>query len=346
MFANATRSTPAIQRNALSFVPGTYLMDNYRHMMGFVAMPVVDENDEPIMVLEPVMVPVREPARDRDGTIMLDRNGEVIFETQINWRGDVVMEYVHDEQGQRVYEYVPLTEYRREVERAFNPWLGFRNSLIVSIGVTLLAIYFSSLTAYANVAYDWKFKNALFAFIMFVLMIPTQLSVIGFFQFVHSFSNSANSFFESVGWGMTFSSNSFWPLILPAVASPAIVFFMRQYLLASLSTEIIESARIDGAKEFYTFNRIVLPLMKPALATQAIFVFVGSWNNLFMPMLLLRGNNRTMPVMVQLLRGDIYDTVLGAQYLGLAMTILPLFIVYFILSKYIIAGVALGSMKE
>ncbi|MCL1846271.1 MAG: carbohydrate ABC transporter permease [Defluviitaleaceae bacterium] len=291
MFVNATRSTPDIRRNAMSFVPGTYLMDNYRHMMGYVLRPITDEYGEPI----------------------LDAEGNEI------------------------------REYSRLGGRAFNPWLGFRNSLIVSVGVTVLAVYFSSLTAYANVAYSWKMKNALFAFIMFMLMVPAQLNIIGFFQFIHQFVNWGN---ETLPLPFAISSNSFLPLILPAIASPAIVFFMRQYLLASLSMEIVEASRIDGAGEFYTFNRIVLPLMVPALATQAIFVFVGSWNNLLLPMILLRGDNRTMPVMVQLLQGDIYDTVLGAQYLGLAMTVLPLFIVYFILSKYIISGVALGGMKE
>ncbi|MCL1883628.1 MAG: carbohydrate ABC transporter permease [Defluviitaleaceae bacterium] len=278
MFVNATRSTPQIQQNALSFTPSSYLMDNYRHMMGLVPVAQVDAAGQPL----------------------LNAAGEQII------------------------------RYEQLVERAFDPFLGFRNSMIVALGATILAIYFSPLTAYANVAFEWRFKNAIFAFILFLMMIPTQLNVVGFFQFV-----------TRIGW-----TNSFWPLIIPAIASPGIVFFMRQYLLASLSIDLVEAARIDGAKEFYTFNMIIMPIMKPALATQAIFVFVGTWNTLFMPMLLLRGNNRTMPVMVQLLQGDIYDTVLGAQYLGLAMTVLPLFIVYAILSKYIVAGVALGSMKE
>ncbi|MCL1863084.1 MAG: carbohydrate ABC transporter permease [Defluviitaleaceae bacterium] len=280
MFVNATRSTPQIQQNSLSFIPGRHTERNYRHMMGHV----------PIY------------ARDANNAILLDSNNEQIIDS---WE-------------------------IRSGGRLFNPFLGFRNSMIVSLGVVVLAIYFSTLTAYANVAFEWKFKGLLFAFIMFVLMIPTQLNIIGFFQLVHRVN----------------LSNSFIPLILPAIASPGIVFFMRQYMLASLSIELVEAARIDGAKEFYTFNRIILPLMKPALATQAIFVFVGSWNSLFLPMILLRGDRQTMPVMIQHLQGDIYQTVLGAQYMGLALTILPLFIVYFMLSKYIIAGVALGGMKE
>lgn len=215
--------------------------------------------------------------------------------------------------------------------KTFNAGVGFMNSMLVSTGATLCAVYFSSLTAYALVAYVWRLRQPFFSFIMAVLMIPAQVTGIGFYQFMYR-----------LGW-----TNSLWPLILPAIASPAMVFFMRQYLMATLSLDIVNSARIDGAGEFYTFNRIILPIMKPAMATQAIFTFVSSWNNLFIPLILLTRNNKyTMPIMVSLLRGDIYKTEYGSVYLGLSLTVLPLFVVYFLLSKYIIAGVALGALKE
>lgn len=214
--------------------------------------------------------------------------------------------------------------------KSFNPARGFLNSLIISIGATGLAVYFSSLTAYALVAYDWKLRQPFFSFIMAVMMIPAQVTMIGFYQMVYKIH----------------MTNNLWMLILPAIASPSMVFFMRQYLQPSLSMEIVQSARIDGAGEFFIFNKIVLPIMKPAIATQAIFSFVSSWNNLFTPLVLLTDQKRyTMPIMVSLLRGDIYKTEYGSVYLGLTLTVLPLIIVYLILSKYIIAGVALGSVK-
>lgn len=216
-----------------------------------------------------------------------------------------------------------------EKKEDFDPFKGFFNSMIVSTGVTLLSVYFSTLTAYSVVVYDWKFKNAFFTFVMCVLMIPAQLTSIGFYRMMYT-------------WGWT---NSFAPLILPAIAAPSMVFFMRQYMIPALSLEIVQSARIDGAGEFYTFNRIALPIMKPAIATQAIFTFVNSWNQLFMPLILLRQDKYTMPCMVSILTGDFYKTEYGAVYLGLLLTVLPLFVVYFALSKYIIAGVALGSVK-
>lgn len=215
--------------------------------------------------------------------------------------------------------------------KSFNPIKGFLNSAIISTGATACAVYFSSLTAFALVAYDWRLRQPFFSFILAIIMLPAQVTSIGFYQFMYRIH----------------LTNNFLPLILPAIAAPAIVFFMRQYLLATLSLDIVNSARIDGAGEFYIFNRIILPIMKPAIATQAIFVFVGRWNELFMPLVLLTDSDKyTMPIMVSLLRGDIYKTEFGSVYLGLSLTVLPLFIVYFLLSKYIIAGVALGGVKE
>ena len=215
--------------------------------------------------------------------------------------------------------------------KTFNPVTGFVNSVVISTGATICSVYFSTLTAYALIAYDWKMRQPFFTMIMLVMMIPTQVISIGFYQFMYRI-------------GMT---NNLLALILPAIAAPMTVFFMRQYMLPALNLDIVASARIDGAGEFRTFNSIVLPIMKPAIATQAIFTYVTSWNNLFLPMILLtRKENYTMPIMVSLLKGDIYKTEYGAVYLALTLSVLPLFIVYFLLSKYIIAGVALGSVKE
>ncbi|MHA0855771.1 carbohydrate ABC transporter permease [Paenibacillus sp. CMAA1364] len=224
-----------------------------------------------------------------------------------------------------------MSNLRVLLDKSFDPIQGFMNSFIISASATLLTVYFSSLAAYGLVTYSWKLRGPFFTFILCVMMIPSQASAIGFYQFMYK-----------IHW-----TNSFLPLILPAIAAPAVVFFMRQYLLATLSIEIVEAARVDGSSEFSTFNRIIMPLMVPAVATQAIFAFVGNWNNLFMPLILLTQKEKyTMPIMVSLLRGDIYKTEFGSIYLGLALTALPLFVVYFLLSRYIIAGVALGGVKE
>ncbi len=215
-------------------------------------------------------------------------------------------------------------------KQTFHPVRGFINSMIISSGSTICAVYFSTLTAYALVAYTWKLRGAFFSLVLAFLMIPMQVTSIGFYQMMYRIH----------------MTNNFLPLILPAIASPSMVFFMRQYMIPSLPLEIVESARVDGCHEFRIFNQIVIPMMKPAMATQGIFSFVASWNQLFLPQILLTNKKRyTMPIMVSLLKGDIYKTEYGAVYLGLTLTILPLFVVYFLLSKYIIAGVALGGVK-
>ena len=213
----------------------------------------------------------------------------------------------------------------------FSPWTGLKNSLIISVCATALTVYFSTLTAYALVAYEWKLKGPFFALILAVMMIPATVTSIGFYQFMYR-----------IHW-----TNNLLPLILPAIAAPGTVFFMRQFMIPALPMEIVQSARVDGASEFRTFNQIVLPIMKPAMATQAIFAFVASWNNLFIPQILLTKKEvYTMPIMVSLLNGDIYKVEYGAIYLGILLTVLPIFVIYFSLSKYIIAGVALGGVKE
>lgn len=214
--------------------------------------------------------------------------------------------------------------------KTFDVFSGLKNSFLISTGATICTIYFSTLTAYALVAYRWKLRKAFFTFILCVMMIPGIIVSIGAYQF-----------FYKLGW-----INTLWALIIPAIAAPNAVFFMRQFMLASFPLELLDSARIDGSGEFRTFNTIALPIMKPAMATQGIFCFVTTWNQIFMPSLLLtKPKLMTLPVMVSQLKGDLYKVEYGAVYLGLTLTVLPLFIIYFALSKYIIAGVALGGVK-
>lgn len=204
------------------------------------------------------------------------------------------------------------------------------NSLIITVPGTFLAVYFSSMTAYGIYVYDFKLKKLAWAFIMAIMMVPSQISIIGFYRFMLDLN----------------LVDTYIPLIIPTIASPAVVFFMKQYMESTLSIEMIEAARIDGSREFNTFNKIILPIMKPAVATQAIFQFIAQWNNLFTPTIMLTSDSRkTLPMFVQLLSSNQFRTDYGVVYVGLFVTIIPLVIVYFILSKYIVAGVALGGVK-
>jgi multiple sugar transport system permease protein len=205
------------------------------------------------------------------------------------------------------------------------------NSFCIAVPSTVLAVYVSTLTAYGIYVYDFRLKKFAWSFIMAVMIVPNTISIIGFYKFMLKLN----------------LVDTYVPLIIPAAAAPATVFFMRQYMQSTFSKEIVEAARIDGCGEFRTFNTIAVPLMKPAIATQAIFCFVASWNNLFLPnMLLTTDAKKTLPLFVQMLRSDQFKTDYGVLYIGLAITILPIFIVYFVLSKYIVAGVQLGGVKE
>ena len=210
-------------------------------------------------------------------------------------------------------------------------WKYMINSCIIAFGSTILTVYFSTMTAYGVTVYKFKGCQFAWAFIMAIMMIPVQVSSIGFFRFVF-------------GLGL---GNNYIPLIIPAIAAPSTVFFMRQYMQSALPLEIVDAARIDGSREFNTFNTIAMPLMRPAVATQCIFAFIASWNNFYTPSMLLTSQKKyTLPMFVQLMRGERVRSDHGIIYVGLVITILPIFVVYFILSKHIIAGVALGGVKE
>ena len=142
--------------------------------------------------------------------------------------------------------------------------------------------------------------------------------------------------------------DSWAPLIIPSIASPAVFYFMYSYLQSSLPLSLVEAARIDGSNEFRTFNHIVMPIMKPAIAVQAIFTFVGSWNNYFTPALIIQSKNKmTVPILIATLRGaDYMNFDMGKIYMMITVAIVPIIVVYLLLSKYIIAGVTLGGVKE
>ncbi|MEE3466843.1 MAG: carbohydrate ABC transporter permease [Eubacterium sp.] len=208
------------------------------------------------------------------------------------------------------------------------------NSLLIGALTCLINVYVSSLTAYGLYAYEFKLKKAAYTFIMVILMVPTQVSALGYVQMVK-------------GWGFE-NDNALPALIFPAIAAPGVFFFIHQYMESALPLEIVEAGRIDGGHEFYIFNFVVMPILKPAIAVQMIFSFVASWNNYFLPQLLMQANSKTatLPLMVAALNASANDNFdLGKVYMVLGLAIVPLIIVYLCLSKYIIRGIALGSVK-
>ncbi len=208
---------------------------------------------------------------------------------------------------------------------------GIMNSLLISSLTALLCIYFSALTAFGIHAYNFKFKQGIFTFILMIMMVPVQVSTLGFLDLMDKFQ----------------LMDTYVPLIVPSIAAPAVFFFMKQYMESVLPLSIVEAARIDGSNEFRTFNQVVLPMVRPAMAVQAIFTFVTAWNNFFLPALVIESTDKkTLPILIAQLRSaDYLRFDMGQVYLLITIAIIPVVIVYFILSKNIIAGVAVGGVK-
>ncbi|MBQ9607872.1 MAG: carbohydrate ABC transporter permease [Lachnospiraceae bacterium] len=208
---------------------------------------------------------------------------------------------------------------------------GLLNSLLISACTAVLCTYFSTMTAYAIYAYDFKLKKFMFTMILAIMMIPTQVTALGFLQLIDKMH----------------LMDSRIPLIVPAIASPVTFFYLKQYMDSSLPMELMESARIDGAGEFLIFNKIALPLMRPAIAVQAIFSFVQSWNNYFTPALVLESDSKkTLPILIANLRSaDFLKFDMGQVYMFIACSILPVIVVYLFMAKNIVSGMTVGAVK-
>ena len=210
-----------------------------------------------------------------------------------------------------------------------NIWNGFVNSLCIAVPYSVLAGYFGAMTAYGFAKYHFKGNSVLFGVVLLSMMIPAQLSIIGFYRL--------NLRLRLL--------NTYWPFILPGVANAATVFFMRGMITQGIPTSMIEAARMEGAGELRIFNRIVLPCLMPGVATMCIFNFVSSWNNYMGPLVIMTSSEKyTMPVMIAMVKG-LYLTNYGAMYLAIAISVVPIIIVYCFCSRYVISGLTAGAEK-
>lgn len=210
-------------------------------------------------------------------------------------------------------------------------WRGFLNSLIVAVSVTFLNSYFSALTAFAFVVFNFKGKNVIFIAFLVMMMVPGQLGLIGLYDL-------------SSTLGIL---DTYLPLIIPAIAAPFTVFFFRQYMITTMHTSLLEAARIDGATDMKMFHRIVLPMLMPAIATMGIFTFIGTWNDYITPLVILKSpESFTLPVMMGALRGSPVAKNLGAMYIGIAISVVPIMLAFLFFSRYIISSISAGAVKE
>ncbi len=206
-----------------------------------------------------------------------------------------------------------------------------RNSIIIATGYCLFATYFGAMTAYGFETYKFKGKKQLWAVIIPAMMIPNHAAIIGFMKIVKTL-------------GLI---DSYIPLIIPAIATPSVVYFIRLYLQMVPLGEIVEAARIDGCGEFGIFNRIILPTIKPAVAIQMIMTFVTCWNNSLSPnMLLVDPAKKTIASYMQLFVGEKSASYNPDTYVALLLSSVPTMAIYILCSRYIVSGITLGAVKE
>lgn len=234
------------------------------------------------------------------------------------------------------FSFLPSTSFINNFTSSFTTRFshGLLNSFIIAAASSILSCYFSAMTAYGIHVYDFKLKKFAFTFIMIVMMIPAQISAVGFVNLVYD-------------WKL---NGTYWPLIIPSIAAPAVFFYMKQYLESSFPLEVVEAARVDGSNEFRTFNTIALPMMMPAISVQLIFAFTSSWNNFFIPAMIMdKEKSKTIPILISLLRSEVASGSAGGNwgivYMTSFLAIIPVVIVYFFVSKNIVGGVALGAVK-
>ncbi len=335
MIVNSTRTHSEVVRG-FTLLPGTYVDTFYDTTEG--------------RYLEDFEVSGLCP---RDGCGAVITNDAVQCENGHAYRRNTLINPVNAETGNpvelrnRVGLSAMLDNYRRAfTDTSIYIINGLLNSVFVAVLASLLTVYFSMFTAYGFHVFNFKFRKALMTFILVLMMVPTQVTTPGFLNLIGR-NGILKPIGQLIGNPELSMMNTFWPLIVPAIAAPVTFFFMKQYMESSLPLDIIEAARIDGSNELRTFNTIVMPIMKPAIAVQIIFSFVSNWNNYMIPALILEDPKiKTLPVLIGMLRSaDFLSFDLGRQYAFITLSILPVVIMYLILSKYIIGGVTLGAVK-
>lgn len=204
----------------------------------------------------------------------------------------------------------------------------FANSLFITISVTLIVVYTSTICGFVLSKYKFKGRNILFGFVLATMMIPWCVTIIPKYSMIRAF-----------GW-----MNSYRALIIPGMFSGFGIFMMKQHI-ASLPNEILEAARIDGANEFYIFHKIILPMAKNGISSIAIFQFLWTWEDFLWPYLVINDDKKQLlAVGLKMFNGQ-YSTDYGALFAATTISIIPVLIVYIFFQKQFIAGIAASAVK-
>lgn len=227
---------------------------------------------------------------------------------------------------------LPGTNFIANLSKAISmsPFMGsIVNSCIVSVTITLFLLFLASLAGYTFSKIEFPFKNALFVFILFTMMIPVQIGVIPRYMIV-----------SKLGW-----VDSLVSVIIPSLVNSFGVFWMRQYITTAVPDELVSAAKIDGCGPFNVFLRIIVPIIQPGFATLGILTFMQAWNDYFWPSVVLHSNSSlTIQLALRTLNDanfQDYSVILSATFIAT----LPLLLVFLFFNKQFIAGIAEGALK-
>ena len=223
----------------------------------------------------------------------------------------------------------PTLQWYAQLVREVNFLVHFRNSVFVSVAITVLSLFVNSMAGYAFAKHRFRHRDKIFSFLLATMMVPGQLTMIPVFLLL-----------KKMGF-----LNSFLGLIVPVCANVFGIFLIRQFMM-SIPNDLIESARIDGCSEFRIYWSVVLPLCKPVLATLSIFTFIGSWNDFLWPLIVMvREAGYTLPVALANLNGQ-HPTDFGLLMAAATVVVLPVLVVFLAAQKYVIRGIATTGLKE
>jgi len=203
------------------------------------------------------------------------------------------------------------------------------NTFVIAFSATILRLFFCALGGYGFAKFKFPGQGALFAFLLGTMVIPSAVTLVPVYIIM-----------RDLKW-----IDSFWPLIIPGAANAFGIFFMRQYIM-SVSNELMDAARIDGAGEFTIFWRIILPIIAPGLTSLGLIFFMGSWNDFIGPLIYLKSPEHfTLPLIIRSLIGPVGRTVYDVQMATSVISLIPLLIIFLIFQRRFVEGITAGAIK-
>jgi ABC-type glycerol-3-phosphate transport system permease component len=204
-----------------------------------------------------------------------------------------------------------------------------KNTFVIAFSATILRLFFCALGGYGFAKFKFPGQGVLFAFLLGTMVIPSAVTLVPIYIIM-----------RNLKW-----IDTFWPLIIPGAANAFGIFFMRQYIM-SVSSELMDAARIDGAGEFTIFWRIILPIIAPGLTSLGLIFFMGSWNDFLGPLIYLKSpENFTLPLIIRSLIGPAGRTVYDVQMATSVISLIPLLIIFLIFQRRFVEGITAGAIK-